>query len=169
MLFVGTEFGAYFTPDAGEHWIKLTGGMPTIAVRDIAIQRRENDLVLGTFGRGIYILDDYTPLRLASEKMLKNGPLVFPIKDALRYVQSSRLGGSDGKGSQGASFYAAPNPPFGATFTYFLKDKLTTRKERRHEEEQKAQKEGNRRALSNNRGAAGGGRRARAGRRPDRA
>ena len=142
LLFVGTEFGAYFTPDAGEHWIKLTGGMPTIAVRDIAIQQRENDLVLGTFGRGIYILDDYTPLRLASEKLLSNGPLLFPIKAALRYVEANRLGGSNGKGAQGASFYAAPNPPFGATFTYFLKDKLTTRKERRHEEEQKAQKEG---------------------------
>ena len=142
LLFVGTEFGAYFTVDGGAHWIKLTGGVPTIAVRDLAIQERENDLVLGTFGRGAYILDDYTPLRLANRELLERGPCLFPVKDALRYIETSRLGGSSGKGSQGASFYAAPNPPFGAVFTYYLKDKITTRRERRHEAEKKAQKEG---------------------------
>jgi len=57
LLFAGTEYGLYFTTIGGEKWIKLTGGLPTIQVRDLAIQKRENDLVVGTFGRGIYILD----------------------------------------------------------------------------------------------------------------
>ena len=140
LLFVGTEFGAYFTVDGGEQWIRLKGGLPTIAVRDLDIQRRENDLVLGTFGRGIYILDDYTPLRLATKERLSEGPVLFPVKETWRYVQESRLGGGGGRGSQGASFWSAPNPPYGAVFTYYLKDKLTTRKERRQEAEQKARK-----------------------------
>jgi photosystem II stability/assembly factor-like uncharacterized protein len=142
LLFVGTEFGAYFTVEGGTKWIRLKGGVPTIAVRDIAIQRRENDLVLGTFGRGIYILDDYTPLRMASKELLEGGPMLFLVKDALRYIETSRLGGGAGRGAQGASFYAAPNPPFGAVFTYYLNEKITTRKERRQEAEKKAAKEG---------------------------
>ena len=137
LLFVGTEFGAYFTVDDGQQWIKLTGGVPTIAVRDIAIQRRENDLVLGTFGRGFYILDDYTPLRAASQEFLERGPAIMPVKDALRYIETDRLRSGSGRGAQGASFYVAPNPPFGAVFTYYLKEKLTTRKERRQEAEKK--------------------------------
>ncbi len=142
LLFAGTEFGAYFTVDGGKQWIKLTGGVPTIAVRDMDIQRRENDLVLGTFGRGIYVLDDYAPLRMVSEDVLNAGPVLFPMKDTWRYIQVSRLGDQSGRGSQGASFFAAPNPPFGAVFTYYLKDKLTTRKERRQEAEKKAAKAG---------------------------
>ena len=142
LLFAGTEFGAYFTVDVGTQWIKLTGDMPTIAVRDLVIQERENDLVLGTFGRGIYILDDYTPLRTVDRETLERGPALFPVKNSLRYVQANRLGGGSGRGSQGASYYAAPNPPFGVVFTYYLKDKVQTRKERRHEAEKKAVKEG---------------------------
>jgi photosystem II stability/assembly factor-like uncharacterized protein len=53
----------YFTNNGGNEWIKLKGGLPNISVRDIAIQKSENDLVLGTFGRGIYVLDDYSSLR----------------------------------------------------------------------------------------------------------
>lgn len=142
LLFAGTEFGVYFTIDGGEKWFRLKGGIPTIAVRDLEIQRRENDLVLGTFGRGFYVLDDYTPLRDINPEALENDALLFPVKQALRYIQSGRLGGGSGKGSQGASYYAAPNPPFGAVFTYYLKEKITTRKERRQEAEKKASKAG---------------------------
>ncbi len=134
LLFLGTEFAAYFTPDGGTRWIELSG-VPTIAVRDLEIQRRENDLVLGTFGRGFYVLDDYSPLRVASEEMLTGDPVLFAVKDAPLYVERSRLGGSDGRGSQGASFYAAENPPFGAVFTYHLAEKVMTLKESRHERE----------------------------------
>ncbi|MCZ6682588.1 MAG: glycosyl hydrolase, partial [Planctomycetota bacterium] len=141
LLFAGTEFGAYYTQDGGEHWTKL-GGVPTIAVRDVEIQRRENDVVLGTFGRGFYVLDDYTPLRAANQELLESDAAVFPVKDALLYIPTNRLGGSSGRGSQGASYYVAPNPPYGAVFTYYLKEKLTTRREKRKEAEKKAEKDG---------------------------
>lgn len=141
LLFCGTEFAAYFTIDGGEKWLRIKG-VPTISVRDIEIQRRENDLVIGTFGRSIYILDDYTPLRQVTREALERDVLTFPIKPALRYVESSRLRGRDGRGTQGSSFYAASNPPFGAVFTYYLKEKQQTRREKRKEQEKKDIKEG---------------------------
>src|SRR5439155_8835107 len=58
LLFAGTEFGAYFTINGGEHWVRLKGGLPKIAVRDMVIQARENDLVIASFGRGFYVLDN---------------------------------------------------------------------------------------------------------------
>ena len=140
LLFVGTEFGVYFTPDRGGKWIRLKSGLPTIAVRDVDIQERENDLVLATFGRGFYILDDYTPLREASEELSEQAYHLFPVKDALSYMQTSRLG--YGIGSQGAAFFTAPNPPYGATFTYWMKEKIATRKEERKEAAKEAEKEG---------------------------
>ncbi len=133
LLFVGTEFGVYFTVDEGAHWIRLKGGIPTIQVRDIDIHRGENDLVLGTFGRGFYILDDYTPLRQVSEEALEAEVIFFPTKDALRYVEKrSRVG------SRGATFFTADNPPFGATFTYYLKDGFKSLEDQRIEAEKEA-------------------------------
>jgi len=141
LLFVGTEFGLFFSIDGGQKWVQLKGGMPTIAVRDLAIQKRENDLVVGTFGRGIYILDNYTPLRWLTAEMLKQDAVLFPNKDALLYIPSQPLGGR-GKNFQGESFYTAENPPYGTTFTYYLKDALKTRKEKRQEAEKETQKKG---------------------------
>jgi len=141
LLFTGTEFGVWFSIDGGEKWIQLKGGMPTIAVRDLNIQKRENDLVVGTFGRGIYILDDYTPLRLLKPEMLRQEAAVFPIKDALMYIQSQPLGGR-GKSFQGERYYTADNPPFGATVTWYLKDPIRTRRERRQEAERDASRRG---------------------------
>jgi photosystem II stability/assembly factor-like uncharacterized protein len=141
LLFAGTEFGVYFTIDGGKKWIQLTGDFPTIAVRDIAIQRRENDLVLASFGRGFYILDDYSPLRAVDARLLDRPAVVFPVKKAAMYVETAPLGGY-GKGFSGSSFYAAPNPPFGAVFTYYLKDEIKSRKQRRKEAEEKAEKAG---------------------------
>jgi len=130
LLFLGTEFGIWTSLGGGGHWVKLTGGMPTIAVRDVDIQRRENDLVLATFGRGFYILDDYTPLRELDPELLEREAALFPVRDALWYVQSRRLG-LRRKAFQGDGYFAAPNPPFGAVFTYYLREKLETRRERR--------------------------------------
>jgi photosystem II stability/assembly factor-like uncharacterized protein len=141
LLFVGTEFGLFFSIDGGQKWVQLKGGLPTIAVRDINIQKRENDLVVGTFGRGIYILDNYSPLRLLKPEMLKQEAVLFPAKDALMYIQAQPLGGR-GKNFQGESFYTAENPPFGTTFTYYLKDAIKTRKEKRQEAEKEALKKG---------------------------
>jgi photosystem II stability/assembly factor-like uncharacterized protein len=139
LLFVGTEFGLFFSIDGGQKWIQLKGGLPTIQVRDLTIQKRENDLVAGTFGRGIYILDNYAPLRLLKPEMLKQEAQLFPVKDALMYIQAQPLGGR-GKSFQGESYFTAENPPFGATFTYYLKDELKTRKAKRQEAEKEAAK-----------------------------
>lgn len=139
LLFVGTEFGLFFSIDGGQKWIQLKGGLPTIQVRDLNIQKRENDLVVGTFGRGIYILDNYTPLRLLKPEMLKQEGQLFPVKDALMYIQSQPLG-LRGKSFQGESFYTGDNPPFGATFSYYLKDELKTKKAKRQDAEKEAAK-----------------------------
>ncbi len=141
LLFVGTEFGCFVSVNGGQNWVKLGAGLPTICVRDMAIQKRENDLVLGTFGRGFYILDDYSPLRKLSKDTLEKQATIFPVKKALAYIESNPLG-LRGVGSQGASMYAAPNPEFGATFTYYLKEKPKSPKEIRQEKEKKAKEKG---------------------------
>jgi hypothetical protein len=125
LMFAATEFGIYFTYNGGENWIQLKGGVPTISFRDITIQRRENDLVAASFGRGFYILDDITPIRDFSPSMVSAEATLFPIKDAYWYRQASRVG------SQGDSEYKAPNAPFGAVFTYFMSDRLKSLKDAR--------------------------------------
>jgi photosystem II stability/assembly factor-like uncharacterized protein len=142
LLFVGTEFSCFFTRDGGAFWKKLSSGLPTVAVRDIAIQRRENDLVLGTFGRGFYVLDDYSPLRFLNERELNADAKILPIKDGLVFIEAIPIGYSTGKGFQGASYFTAPNPPMGAAFTYFVKDEYKTLKDRRQDWEKKQIKDG---------------------------
>ncbi|MCB9296970.1 MAG: glycosyl hydrolase [Lewinellaceae bacterium] len=141
LLFAGTEFGCFFTIDGGQHWKQLKAGLPVIAVRDIAIQKRDNALVLGTFGRGFYVLDDYSPLRQMAEENLQAEAKIFPVSDGLVYIESVPLGRRE-KGFQGDNFYTAPNPPIGATFTYYLKEDIKTLKEQRREEEKEKIKEG---------------------------
>lgn len=141
LLFAGTEFAVFFTLDGGKNWIQLQGGMPTIAVRDLAIQKRENDLVVGTFGRGIYILDDYSLLRQLSAEALEQEAALYPVKNAWMYIESAPLGLRD-KSFQGDSYFTVPNPPFGATFTYYLKEEIKTLKKQRQEAEKKLDKEG---------------------------
>jgi len=141
LLFIGTEFGLFFTIDGGQKWIQLKGGMATISVRDLAIQKRENDLVVASFGRSIYILDNYTPLRVLKPELLNQEAALFPVKDAMMYIQSQPLGGR-GKGFQGEAFYTADNPAFGATFTYYLKETPKTKKQRRQEAEKEADRKG---------------------------
>jgi len=134
LLFAGTEYGIYFTLDGGGKWIELTGGVPTIPFRDLTIQRREHDLVAASFGRGFYVLDDYTPLRDVNATMLEKGATLFPVRDALWYVQRRPLA-DDGPGDQGAAYFVAPNPPFGAVFTYYLAEGLESREKQRQKAE----------------------------------
>ena len=131
LLFAATEFGVYFTVDGGGHWTKLQGDVPTISFRDLAIQRRENDLVAASFGRGFFILDDYTALRGVSKQNLQQEAILFPARDAWWFVPRSHLEFEDGKGSMGDSHYIAPNPDFGAVFTYYLKNKSESKKDKR--------------------------------------
>ncbi len=139
LLFVGTEFGLFVSQDGGDTWSQLKNNFPTIAVRDIEIQQRENDLVVGTFGRGIYILDDYSALRtkqsaLASEQL-------FPVRDPWLYLEGYLWDGRE-KGSMGEEFFNTPNPPYGAMFTYYLRDGVKSRKAQRREKEIEIEKEG---------------------------
>ncbi|MCG6920502.1 MAG: glycosyl hydrolase [Acidobacteria bacterium] len=134
LLFTGTEFGIFFTVDGGGKWVKLAGDVPTIPFRDLAIQRRENDLVGASFGRGFFILDDYAPLRDITEADLQEEALLLPVRRAWWYIERHPLG-EGGRASQGAAYYIAPNPPFGATFTYYLEKDLKSRETRRQDEE----------------------------------
>jgi len=134
LLFVGTEFGVYFTVDGGGRWQELTA-LPTIAVRDLEIQRREGDLVIGTFGRGVYILDDYSPLRTPPAE-LAAGPVLFTPRDAWLYHPDDRRGWG-GKGDYGTGRYAADNPPYGAVFASYVPEDLQSLKAQRREAEQK--------------------------------
>ncbi len=139
LLFVGTEFGVFFTQDGGDTWHQLKSGIPTISVRDIEIQRRENDLVVGTFGRGIYILDDYSPLRTSAADV--DSMHLFGVRDAWSYVVGDRLGPGE-KGFLGANFYTAPNPPFGAVFTYRIEESIETARAVRRSAEIEIEEEG---------------------------
>lgn len=137
LLFCGTEFGVFFSPDGGENWIALKSGLPTVAVRDIEIQRRENDLVLATFGRGFYILDDYSVLRSRTDADFEKAAMIYPVKDAWHFIPDLKLGLRD-KGHMGSSYYAGENPPVGAVFTYWLKDEIKTLKTKRKDAEKAA-------------------------------
>lgn len=131
LMFAGTEFGVYFSANEGQQWIQLKSGIPTISVRDIAIQERENDLVLATFGRGFYILDNYAPLReIDPDFFNEKKNHLFEVKDALQYMEKSR--GGYGFGSMP---HRSPNREYGAIFTYYLDEvPKTTRQERREME-----------------------------------
>ncbi len=93
-------------------------------------------LVLATFGRGFYILDDYTPLREVKSSLIEKNAHMFPIKDALLYIQTSK------KYGQGATYFTSPNPEFGANFTYYLKEVPKTDKKNRQEKEKDLFKDG---------------------------
>ncbi|MDQ1390633.1 MAG: hypothetical protein QOF56_4087 [Acidobacteriaceae bacterium] len=139
LLFAGTEFGAFFTIDGGAHWVQLKGGLPTIAVRDMVIQAREGDLVIATFGRGFYVLDGISALRQIKAESVEQAAALFPVKDSLLYIERHPLGGPK-KGFQGDAFYTAENPPYGAVFTAYLKEKVKTKKEKRQEAQKEAAK-----------------------------
>jgi len=138
LLFVGTEFGLFFTSDGGKKWVRFKGGLPTIAVRDLAIHKGQNDLVVGTFGRGIYVLDDYALLRGLKPEALQKDAALFPVKDALLFVPTRQFG-LRGKAFLGEAFFTAENAPFGATVTYRLKEEIKTRKQERLAREKKGE------------------------------
>ncbi len=134
LMFAATEFGIYFTVDGGDQWTMLKGGVPTISFRDLAIQRRENDLVGASFGRSFYVLDDYSALREVTEENLAQEATLFSTRKAWWYVPRMILGRSQ-KASSGAQYYVADNPPFGAVFTYHLAESLKSKEDLRKEKE----------------------------------
>ena len=141
LLFTATEFGLFFTLDGGEKWVEFTGDAPTISFRDVTIQRREDDLVAASFGRGFFIVDDISPLRTLTEQSLEQEAILFAGRPALWYIEQPSLAFNEG-GSQGHGYYRAPNPPFGANFTYYLKDDIQSLTEQRLEREKPLIEEG---------------------------
>jgi hypothetical protein len=111
LLFLGTEFGLSFTADGGRHWVAIKGEMPVIPIRDLEIQKRENDLVAASFGRGFFVLDDYSALRHLTDE----SGLFAPGRKARLYEE---IGYYRAQGDNVAS----PNPPMGALLTYYLRD-----------------------------------------------
>ncbi|MBI9064181.1 MAG: glycosyl hydrolase, partial [Marinilabiliaceae bacterium] len=134
LCFAATEFGIYFTLDGGQKWMQLKGNVPTISFRDLAIQRRENDLIGASFGRGFYLLDNYSFLREVTPEQLAREATLFQPAKAWWYIPRSRLGLSE-KGAMGADHFAAPNPPFGAVFNYYLAEGYSSLKQQRQKEE----------------------------------
>ena len=134
LLFLGTEYGIYWTPNGGRNWHKLSGGVPTIAFRDLKIHRRDSDLVGATFGRGFYVLDDLTPLRAIAAGALASEGQILPVRDAWWFVPAA-VSQAPGRPTSGSDDYTAPNPPHGALFTYWLKDVPTTAREARQNAE----------------------------------
>lgn len=133
LLFLGTEYGARFSLDGGKNWHELAGA-PTIAFRDITLQRRDDDFVGATFGRGIYILDDYSPLRSMAETSFGSTATIFPVRDAWWYVPSVPSQAA-GMPTFGSDSFRAPNPDFGALITYYLPESPESGKDMRRREE----------------------------------
>jgi len=141
LLFLGTEFGLYFSPNGGTNWLELGSGVPTIAFRDIKLQRRDGDLVGATFGRGFYVLDDYAPLREIAAGAISGGSTLFPVRDAWWYIPLVPMQ-ARGKPTLGSTDYTADNPPFGAIFTYYLHDVPLTQRDVRREAERELRERG---------------------------
>lgn len=141
LLFTGTQFGLYVTVDGGQEWIRFMNGLPTTTVTDMEIQPVENDLVVATFGRGVYILDDYSSLRSLTPELLAARAAILPVKEAKMFIEDHPMG-FQGKGFQGADFYAAANPDNGATITYYLKEAPKSLLQQRKDKEKEQQKKG---------------------------
>ena len=117
LLFAGTEFGLFFSPDGGQRWVQLRGGLPTAQVRDLDVQKRETDLALGTFGRSFYVLDDYSALRGVTAESLAQEAALFPLRHAYQYSPLGQYRAGPGN-------WAADNPPYGALLTYHVRENL---------------------------------------------
>jgi photosystem II stability/assembly factor-like uncharacterized protein len=142
LLFVGTMTGVFVSNTPEVEWVKLTAGIPAAAqIMDLDIQRDEDDLVVSTFGRGVFILDDYSPLRQLTSETLEEPATLFPVADAMMFVEADPMG-FPGVGFQGASYYSAPNTEVGAAITYYVKQDHKSLKELRNEAETKLQEEG---------------------------
>jgi photosystem II stability/assembly factor-like uncharacterized protein len=134
LLFLGTEFGIYWTPNGGVNWHRLAGGVPTISFRDLKIHRRDGDLVGATFGRGFYVLDDIAPLREMAAGALAQEGTLFPVRNAWTYAPA-QVAQANGRPELGSDDFSAPNPPHGALLTFHLRDVPTTSRDARRAEE----------------------------------
>ncbi|MDZ4203192.1 MAG: hypothetical protein U1C46_00105, partial [Bacteroidales bacterium] len=140
LLFAATEFGIWFTYNGGKNWIQLKGNLPVISFRDLVIQRRENDLIAASFGRGFFILDDYAVLRSVSDDQMNRKASLFPLRHAWWYIPRQVLSNNQ-KASQGDAYFVADNPPFGAVFTYHLCEDIKSPEKIRKEAEKELKRQ----------------------------
>jgi hypothetical protein len=119
LLFTGTEFSLYVSLNGGVNWQRLQNGIPAVAVHDLVIHPRGRDLVIGTHGRGIYVMD-VAPLESWPAKLLDAPAQLFDVKSATAIHYHGSHGLSGGKN------YAAPNPAYGAAIYYYLREKPST-------------------------------------------
>jgi photosystem II stability/assembly factor-like uncharacterized protein len=117
LLWAGTDNGLYFSPDDGTHWIHLKNNLPPVPVYGIVIQQNFRDLVLGTYGRGFYILDDITPIRDFTTEVQGSDAFLFPLRKAYRFREKPGIHGE-------RSMTTGQNPPYGASINYYLKDSV---------------------------------------------
>ncbi|MEL7121633.1 MAG: glycosyl hydrolase [Bacteroidota bacterium] len=136
LLFIGTEMGLYFSYNQGANWVKLKNGVPNIPFRDIELHPRNNDVVGATFGRGFYVLDDYSALRSISSAVSAEANALFPVRDAWWYVPNAPMQ-AKGMPTLGSTSFVADNPAFGAIFTYYIHDMPKTAKKKRQEREKR--------------------------------
>ena len=123
LLYAGTEFGLYISFDAGREWRQFMSGLPTVRVDDILVHPRDNDLIIGTHGRGIYILDDITPLQqLTRSKVLDTEVFLFDVRPGTQWLNDLRLSRYAG----GAKLFRGNNPPPGTAISYYLKSMPST-------------------------------------------
>jgi photosystem II stability/assembly factor-like uncharacterized protein len=118
LLYAGTELGLYASYTGGRDWIALNlKNLPTVAIHDILVHPRDNDLILATHGRSIWIFDDATPIQQMSQMVLQGESYLFDMRPAIRFTSRfTRYGIGDKP-------FTGPNPPYGALITYYLKDK----------------------------------------------
>lgn len=136
ILFIGTEWGVWTTIDGGNKWVQLKNGIPPIQVKDLTIQKRENDLVVATFGRGFYVMDDYTLLRELSEDLAKKDAHIFNVNDVLFYFPANNLN------YQGEVHFRTPNPYPAAKIEFYVKDGFQSLKQKRIKAQKAALKAG---------------------------
>ncbi|MEK7724409.1 MAG: hypothetical protein AAB336_08695 [Acidobacteriota bacterium] len=121
LLFVGTEYGAYFSTDKGGSWTRIKLNLPTVPVDDILIHPRENDLILGTHGRAIWIMDDITPLEQLTDPVVNSNVHLFDIRQAIHWRTWNN------KPYTGDKRFQGQNPPNGAMVNFYLKSELADR------------------------------------------
>ncbi|HYK87562.1 MAG TPA: hypothetical protein VE398_02250 [Acidobacteriota bacterium] len=118
LLFLGTEYGVYASWDSGTNWTRLKMNLPTARIDDILVHPRDNDLIIGTHGRSIWIMDDITPLQQLGEKILASDLFLFDVRPPIAWRMWNRSWFSGNKE------FIAPNPPYGAIINFYLKNKL---------------------------------------------
>ena len=121
LLFVGTEFGMFYSVNAGSSWNEFQA-VPTIPIRDLEIHEGEDDLVAASFGRGFYIVDDYSPIREFKSELLSKDAHLFSVKDVYQYIVASPE-----KSATGHNFFSSPNPPPTATLRSLVGSEMCIR------------------------------------------